>query len=199
MDANWKLYRYSERKRSNLNGYIFCIRSRNNICVINYRAIQEYQFARGFTKTVNMNDLNNNDLNNNDVYNNVDWKHYIRKMTRTKKIERAAIITKDGQVLCCSNDLSVMNNDVVGFNSAFSGNYNSLMKLKLCGNCYTCFRQKDDTNTVVGSSGQEILVLHRCKDLIIVGVGHSDTPGSCIYEVTKFCKRLDSRSLSVRS
>lgn len=136
----------------------------------------------------------------NDLNNNCDWKEYIRKITKTKKIEKAAIINnKNGDVLCASNDLSVVEHDVMGFNCAFSGKYNSLMKLKLCGNCYTCFRPRDDQNIVVGRSGDEIIVLHRCKEFTIIGLGHSDTPGSCIYEVTKFGRRLVNTAQTVVS
>jgi hypothetical protein len=56
----------------------------------------------------------------NDLNNNCDWKEYIRKITKTKKIEKAAIINKNGEVLCASNDLSVVEHDVMGFNCAFS-------------------------------------------------------------------------------
>lgn len=127
-----------------------------------------------------------------DLNNNIDWKDCLSRMTRNKKIEKAAIISNEDKVLCCSSEFKLCDNDISGFHNAFSGQ--AMMRLKLCGNCYTCFRQNDDNNTVVGKADNEILVLHKCRDFTIVGVGHTDTPGSCIYEVTRFGRRMRNRS-----
>jgi hypothetical protein len=75
-------------------------------------------------------------------------------MHRQKSNQRLVQISSFSLKKCFTTKIHFLH-DVMGFNCAFSGQYNSLMKLKLCGNCYTCFRPRDDQNTVVGRSGDE--------------------------------------------
>jgi hypothetical protein len=48
------------------------------------------------------------------------------------------------------------------------------------------FQSQYDQNTVVGRSGDEIIVLHRCKEFTIIGLGRSDTPGSWAHRTSPF-------------
>lgn len=136
----------------------------------------------------------NSDLNNNSISDYFDLDDCLQRITRNQKIEKAAILNNEGKVLTCSQNMQFGQTDLNGINCVFSGHSSLLMRLNLCESSYTCFRKSDDRNTIIGRSENSVLVLNRCQDFIIIGVGHSDTPGSCLHEVTKFGKKLRYKS-----
>lgn len=134
------------------------------------------------------------DLNNNSVTTYLDLNDCIRRLTKSNKIEKAAILSSKGNVLARSRNMNFGQNDLSGVSCAFSGQSPMLMRMNMCAKLYTCFQKRDDRNTVIGTSEDSVLVLTRCQDLIILAVGHPDTPGSCLHEVTKMGKRMRYKS-----
>ena len=121
------------------------------------------------------------------------WEYVLSLLTKNGKIERAAIVTENGTVTSSpSPDFS--ENDINCLRCSMSGSYSSLMKIKFCGTTFTCLPHGDDNDTIVGRAGDEILVAHKCSNgVLIIGLGHVETPGSCLYEVTSFAKKMESR------
>lgn len=120
----------------------------------------------------------------------IRWKDLLYTLTRNGKIEKAAIIDADNSVVASSLNFIVADSDINTIYAALSGNYSSLMKMKLWKSFFTCFRHGDDTNTIVGKADDEVLVAHKCGDFLVIGISHAETPGSSIYEVTKFGNRI---------
>lgn len=120
----------------------------------------------------------------------IRWKDLLYTLTRNGKIEKAAIIDADNSVVASSLNFIVADSDINTIYAALSGNYSSLMKMKLWKSFFTCFRHGDDTNTIVGKADDEVLVAHKCGDFLVIGLSHAETPGSSIYEVTKFGNRI---------
>lgn len=127
-----------------------------------------------------------------------DLRNLLLKLTRNGKIERAAIIDKAGKIVACSANFTFKDSDVKTLNYALSGQYSSLVRMKFGNEMFMCFRQCEDNDTLLGKNGEEILVAHRKNGFLVVGIGHSDTPGSCLYEVTRFAKRFDSKRYSCK-
>lgn len=125
---------------------------------------------------------------------NIRWKDLLYTLTRNGKIEKAAIIDSEkNSVVASSFDFKVADSEINTISCALSGKYSSLMKMKLWQSFFTCFRHGDDTNTIVGKADDEVLVAHKCGDILVIGISHAETPGSSIYEVTKFGNRIKRR------
>lgn len=122
------------------------------------------------------------------------WKDLLCRLTKNGKVEKAAILSHDGHIiLACSRDFKLNEKDARSLANAVSAKYYSLMTMKFCDNYYTCFRHNDDKDTLVGKADDEVLVVHKIHDITIVAISHPETPGSSIYEVTKFGSKLRHR------
>lgn len=122
------------------------------------------------------------------------WKDLLSRLTRNGKIEKAAIFHHDGHgLLACSKEFHVTEKDIRAAVCAVSAKYSSLMTIKFWENHYTCFRHNDDKDTLVGKADEEVLVIHKIHDIVIVAISHPETPGSTIYEVTRFGSKLRHR------
>ncbi|OWF56331.1 hypothetical protein KP79_PYT08287 [Mizuhopecten yessoensis] len=122
------------------------------------------------------------------------WNELLCRLTKNGKIEKAAIFHHDGHtVLACSKDFKISEKDIRAIGCAVSAKYSSLMTMKFCDNYYKCFRHSDDKDTLVGKADEEVLVVHKIHDITIVAISHPETPGSSIYEVTKFGSKLRHR------
>ncbi|KAK3090081.1 hypothetical protein FSP39_008998 [Pinctada imbricata] len=120
------------------------------------------------------------------------WEYVLSLLTKNGKVEKAAIITEEGTKFSTS-EKDFTEKEISTIRCCLSGCYNSLIKLKICGTVFTCLRHCDTTDTIVGRAGEEILVAHRNNGTLVIGVGHVETPGSCLYEVTNFAKRMESK------
>lgn len=120
------------------------------------------------------------------------------KLTRNGKIEKAAIVDKTGKIVACSSNFTVKDCDINAIKCALSGQYSSLVKMKFGNEMFMCFTQCEEKDTLLGKYEDEILVAHRKNGFLVVGIGYSDTPGSCLYEVTQFAKRFDSKRFSYK-
>lgn len=127
-----------------------------------------------------------------------EWRNLHLKLTRNGKIEKAAIVDKSGKIVACSPDFSLKDSDINTLNCALAGQYSSLVKITFGKGVFTCFRQCEENDTLLGKNEDEILVAHRQNGFLVVGIGYSDTPGSCLYEVTHFAKRFKSKRFSCK-
>ncbi|KAK3090448.1 hypothetical protein FSP39_011946 [Pinctada imbricata] len=118
------------------------------------------------------------------------WKDLFHILTRNGKIERALILDSVGNVVISSSGLDASQKDVNVIYNTLNLRLRTLTKIKFCGNVYICFKHNDEKDTFMGKSGEFILVAHRANDVTVVGIAHSTTPGSCLYEVTSFCERM---------
>lgn len=116
------------------------------------------------------------------------WKDIIYQIIMRGVVEHAAIISPKGEILACSPDMSVSKRDIKHVLHGLNDGCNTLMKLELWETYYTCFRENSDT--FVGMAENSLLVAHRSKDCLIIGLSDPKSPGSCLYEVTKFGKHI---------
>lgn len=126
------------------------------------------------------------------------WPDLLYKLTRNGKVEKAAIVDQHGHVIVSSRGFNVTKEDLNSVRSAFYGCHSTLMKVKVHGQLYTCFRHSTHTDTVVGQAGDDILVIHRTEGLSVVGLGHAGTPGSCLFEITKFAAEIQEKRKNSR-
>lgn len=126
------------------------------------------------------------------------WPDLLYKLTRNGKVEKAAIVDQHGHVIVSSRGFNVTKEDLNSVRSAFYGCHSTLMKVKVHGQLYTCFRHSTPTDTVVGQAGDDILVIHRTEGLSVVGLGHAGTPGSCLFEITKFATEIQEKRKNSR-
>lgn len=118
------------------------------------------------------------------------WKELLYKLIKNGKIEKAIILDANERCLCHSAGFQLAEKDFRQLKCAMSDRYSKLMAMNVCGDRYTCFRQGQEADILVGRCGDKILVVHKTSEFFIVAASHSDTPGSSIYEVSKFCTKL---------
>ena len=123
------------------------------------------------------------------------WTDLLRRLTANGKIEQALLINSAGEILCHSADLCLTPGEISGVLCTFSGHYYSLMRLNINGRTYTCFRNSECHNSVIGRCEDRILVMQRYNDMVILGTSQTGTPGSCLYELSHFAERMMKRSI----
>lgn len=126
------------------------------------------------------------------------WPDLLYRLTRNGKVEKAAIVDQHGHVIVSSHGFNVTKEDLNSIRSAFYGRHLTLMKVKVHGQLYTCLRHSTPTETVVGQADDDILVIHRAAGLSVVGLGHAGTPGSCLFEITKFASEIQEKRKNSR-
>jgi hypothetical protein len=126
------------------------------------------------------------------------WADLLYRLTRNGKVEKAAIVDQHSHVIVSSRGFNLTKEDLNSIRSTFYGSHSTLMKVKVQGELYMCFRHGTPTNTVVGMAEEDILVIHRVAGLTIVGLGHTTTPGSCLFEITKFSGEIQEKRKNSR-
>ena len=143
---------------------------------------------------VNSNDKNidnsngNNNDNNNDNSND-KYKYYTEILQKTGKIEKVALLDFSGELLISSEGFELGSREINSILRAIESQYLSLMKLKIRGKVFTCFRNDSMTKSLIGRAENDVISVYKCVEFIVVGISDPDSPGSCIYEMQKFVKR----------
>ncbi|KAK3589367.1 hypothetical protein CHS0354_010014 [Potamilus streckersoni] len=111
------------------------------------------------------------------------WDLHLDKLMRTGKIERAALIDHTGCLLAASPDFILAEHEIIGILSALGHQYSHLVKLKIAHEVFTCFQNIHNNDVLIGRTENAVLVLHTCKDFVVVALADPESPGSCMYEI----------------
>ncbi|KAL3867949.1 hypothetical protein ACJMK2_040791 [Sinanodonta woodiana] len=122
------------------------------------------------------------------------WDSYLDELTKTGKIQRAALIDPKSSVLAASPGLKLTEGEVAGVLTALSHKYTYLIRLNIGQEIFTCFQNVHNTDVLIGRAENQMLTIQKCKDFVVVGLAEFDSPGSCIYEITKFAKKYNHNS-----
>ena len=117
-----------------------------------------------------------------------EWEDALKRLLRRGKVYTAAVLDPDGCTLASIPDLLIAPGEGEGLVKAATCNYACSFKLLFAGTCFTCFHK--ERNVLVGCAEETVLVGKKMQDVFIVGLARSDSPGSCLYEVTEFARSL---------
>ena len=117
------------------------------------------------------------------------WNDLLRGLIKRGKVENAAIINFEGEIVAISDQWKISPGDAVGLLNATLSTYPALTKLSISQHTFTCFTHGSN-GTIVGRADSHVLVAHRSEKFIVVGVSDPEAPGSCIYEVVEFGKHI---------
>ncbi|KAK3104100.1 hypothetical protein FSP39_024411 [Pinctada imbricata] len=101
------------------------------------------------------------------------WTDLLRRLTAKGKIEEALVLNSAGDIITCSPGLRLSETDINGIRCIFGSHYYSLMKLNFCGRSYTCFRNCESHNCMIGRCEDRILVMQHYNDMVILGMSTS--------------------------
>ena len=123
----------------------------------------------------------------------------MERLTRTGKIEKAALIDFNGHLLAKSPGLSIIQKDIDALLGALNSPYQSLVKLNVGNSVFTCFRNDSGTNSLIGWTDDDVLTAYKCVDFVVVGVSDPESPGSSIYEMMRFVKQMYRKSRKIKA
>ncbi|PVD23092.1 hypothetical protein C0Q70_16354 [Pomacea canaliculata] len=119
------------------------------------------------------------------------WEDVLKKLLRRGKVYAAAVLDHDGRPLLTMPELVIKPEEGEGLVRAVTCNYRFAFKLLFNGTLFTCFHK--DKNIIVGLADETVLVGKEVNGAFIVGLALSDSPGSCIFEVTEVAKTVRKR------
>lgn len=114
------------------------------------------------------------------------------KLTARGKVEHAAIYNFNGEKIANTDGVDLSVEEIKSLMQCLTDQKKQLIQMKLAGNSYTCMHHTSP-NAFVGRAGQTLFVACKCKKSLVVGLAHTDSPGSCIYEITKFGSQIRQR------
>ena len=113
-----------------------------------------------------------------------EWEDTLKRLLRRGKVYAAAVLDPEGHTLASIPDILISPEEGEGLVRAVTCNYACSFKLLFAGTCFTCLHK--DRHVLVGKKVQEVF---------IVGLARSDSPGSCLYDVTEFSRSLRKSGL----
>ena len=122
--------------------------------------------------------------------NNEDrYQYYIELLQKTGKIEKAALLDFNGNLLISTEGFELGQRETNSVVRAIESQYLSLIKLKIEDKMFTCFRNDSVTPSFIGRAENDVISVYKCVEFIVVGISDPNSPGSCIYEMQKFVKK----------
>ncbi|KAL3882647.1 hypothetical protein ACJMK2_028972 [Sinanodonta woodiana] len=116
------------------------------------------------------------------------WDSYLDQLMKNGKIKRAALIDHAGSLLAATLDFILTEHEIAGILSSLGHQYSNLVTLKIAQEVFTCFQNIHNNDVLIGRAENALLVLHTCKEFVVVALADPESPGSCMYEVMTFAK-----------
>ena len=117
-----------------------------------------------------------------------EWEDTLKRLLRRGKVYAAAVLDPEGHTLASIPDILISPEEGEGLVRAVTCNYACSFKLLFAGTCFTCLHK--DRHVLVGCAEETVLVGKKVQEVFIVGLARSDSPGSCLYDVTEFSRSL---------
>lgn len=119
---------------------------------------------------------------------------YLDLLRHKSKVEHAAFIDLSGQILIQDSGLGLDANEASAVARVLGTlQYTDkvqLFKLSLIKQWFTCY--KTCTDSFVGMADNYFIMATRWKDYVLFVVSDPDSPGSCINQVNKFTRHVNS-------
>ncbi|KAK7100356.1 uncharacterized protein [Littorina saxatilis] len=117
------------------------------------------------------------------------WEDTLKRLLRRGKVNAAAVLDSDGRILAALPELSITAREGESLVKAATCNYACCFKLLVNGTLFTCFHK--DKNVLVGCADGMVLAGKKARDgVFVMGLASSDSPGSCLYEMTELARVL---------
>ena len=113
--------------------------------------------------------------------------NYVEILKSTGKIEKVALLDLNGKILIRSVGMNLTEEEAFAALCVLRSPDKSLAKIRMGNQDYTCF--KNSPSSFVGRAENDFVHVRSCLDFIVICLSDPNSPGSCIYEVTRFVKR----------
>lgn len=123
---------------------------------------------------------------------NMLMRDVLYKLTARGKVEQAAIYNFDGEKIATTDGVELSSGEIKSLIQCLTDRKKQLVRMKIAGTTYTCMLQTS-ANAFVGRADESLFVACKCKRSLLVGLAHTESPGSCIYEITKFSSQIRQR------
>lgn len=122
------------------------------------------------------------------------YQYYVELLQKTGKIEKSALIDFNGNCLISTPGFELGQRETISILRAIESQYVSLIKLKIGEQTFTCFRNDSVTSSLIGRAENDVISIYKCVEFVVVGISDPDSPGSCIYEMQRFVKKMFRQS-----
>lgn len=114
------------------------------------------------------------------------------KLLARGKVEQVGIYNFDGEKIASTDGVELSHSEIKSLIQCLTDRKKQLVRMKIAGTMYTCMLQTS-ANAFVGRADESLFVACKFKKRLLVGLSHTDSPGSCIYEITKFGSQIRQR------
>lgn len=116
-----------------------------------------------------------------------ELEQHVERLLCTGKIEQVAIIDFSGNILIRSDGMDIDLKDAETILRVLESADTSLVKIKIGKQDFRCF--KDSVTSFVGRADYDFVCACLSVDFVVIGISDANSPGSCIYEMSRFVKR----------
>lgn len=116
-----------------------------------------------------------------------ELEQHVERLLYTGTIEQVAIIDFSGKILIRSDGATIEQQDAVTILRVLESADTSLVKIRIGQQDFKCF--KTSANSFVGRADYDFVCACVSVDFVVIGISDANSPGSCIYEMSRFVKR----------
>jgi hypothetical protein len=116
-----------------------------------------------------------------------ELQNYVEILKSTGKIEKVAITDLNGKILIRSIGMGITEEEAFAALCILRSSDKTLAKIRIDKQDYTCF--KNSSSSFVGRAENDFLHVRSCLDIILICISDPNSPGSSIYEVSRFVQR----------
>lgn len=118
--------------------------------------------------------------------------HMLERLRCSGKIERAAFLDLQGTPLVRSSGMDISPDDGETILRTLNSPFSPMTRLRVGKQDFVCF--KNTGTSLVGKSDDDFLCVYRGTDFVVVGISDPQSPGSSIYEISRFLSKISGET-----